>query len=151
MTSVFVIRYWLSASNGPVVMCWCESWTIKKADHRRINAFELWYWRRLLRVPHTARRSNHSVNSKGNLSWTFIRRNDTEAEAPILWPSDEKSWLIRKDTDAGKGWRQEEKGTIEDEMVVWHHQLNEHEFEQIPGDSEGQGSLACCSAWGRIE
>ena len=89
-----------------------------------------------------------SVNPKGNQSWIFIRRIDAETEAPILWPPDVKSWFIRKDPDAGKDQRQEEKGTTEDEMVGWHHWLNGHEFEQTPGDGEGQGSLACCSPWG---
>ena len=74
---------------------------------------------------------------------------DAEAEAPILWPPDVKSRLIQKDPDAGKDWRQEEKGTTEDEMVGWHHWFNGHEFEQTLGDSEGQGSLAGCSPWGR--
>ena len=91
------------------------------------------------------------VNCKGNQSWIFIGRTDAEAEAPILWPSYVKNQLIRKDLDAGKDWRQEKKGTTEDEIVGWHHQLNGHEFEQAPGDGEGQGSLACCSPWGRIE
>ena len=86
------------------------------------------------------------VNPKGNQSWIFIGRTDAEAETPILWPPDE-NWLIWKDPDAGKDWRQEEKGTTEDEMVGWHHWLNEHEFEQAPGDGEGQRSLACCSPW----
>ena len=86
------------------------------------------------------------VISKENQSSTFIRSID--AEAPILWPADSKSWLIRKDPDAGKDWRQEETGRTEDEMVGWHHRLNEHEFEQAPGNGEGQGSLACCSPWG---
>ena len=85
------------------------------------------------------------VNPKGNQSWIFIGRTDAEAEAPIHWPLDAKSRLIRKDPDVGKDWRQEEKGTTEDEMVGWHHRLNGHEFEQTPGDGEGQGSLACCS------
>ena len=84
----------------PVVMYGCQSWTIKKAENRRIDSFELWCWRRLLRAP-----------------WT-----------PILWPPDVKSWLIQKDPDAGKDWRQEEKGTTENEMVGWHHWLNGHEF-----------------------
>ena len=87
------------------------------------------------------------VNPKGNQSWIFIGRTDAEAEAPTLWPPDVKSQLIRKDSDAGKDWEQEEKGATEDEMVGWHHWLNGHEFEQTPGDSEGQGSLACCSSW----
>ena len=88
------------------------------------------------------------VNPKGNKSWIFIGKTHAEAEAPILWPPDAKSWFIRKDPDAGKDWRQEEKGTIEDEMVGWHHQLHGHEFEQAPWDGEGQGRLACCSPCG---
>ena len=88
------------------------------------------------------------VDPKGNQSWIFIGRTDDEAEAPILWPPDAKSWLIRKDSDAGKDWGQEEKWVAEDEMVGWHHQLNGHEFEQALGDGEGQGSLAYCSPWG---
>ena len=91
------------------------------------------------------------VNPKGNQSSIFIGRTDAEAEAPILWPPDEKSQLIRKDSDSGKNWRQEEKGTTEDEMVGWHRQLNRHEFEQALGDDEGQESLACCSPWGHKE
>ena len=75
-------------------------------------------------------------------------RTDAEAETPILWPPDAENWLIRKDPDAGKHWRQEEKGTTEDEMVEWHHWLNGHEFEQTPGVGNGQGGLACCSPWG---
>ena len=82
------------------------------------------------------------VNPKGNQPWIFIRRTDAEAEAPIFWPPDAKSRLIGKDIDAGKDWRQEEKGTTEDKMAGWHHRLNGHEFEQALGDSEGQGSLA---------
>ena len=86
------------------------------------------------------------VHPKGDQSWIFTGR--TAAEAPILWPPDEKSWLIGKDPDARKDWRQEEKGTAEDEMVVWHHWLNGHEFEQALGVSDGQGGLECCSPWG---
>ena len=85
------------------------------------------------------------VNPKGNQSWIFTWRTDAEAKAPILWPHDVKNWLIRKDPDIGKDWRQEEKGMTEDEMVGWHHWLNEHEFEQGPGDGEQLGILACCS------
>ena len=77
----------------------------------------------------------------------FSGRTDAEAETPILRPPDAKSWLTGKDPDAGKDWRQEEKGMTADEMVGWHHRLNGHEFEQAPGDSEGQGSLVCCSPW----
>ena len=86
------------------------------------------------------------VSPKGNQSQIFIGK--TDAEALILWPPDAQKQLIRKDPDDGKDWRQEEKGTTEDEMVGWHHQLNGHEFEQAPGDDKGQGSLVCYSLWG---
>ena len=132
----------------PVVMYGCESWTIKKAEHRRINAFELWYWRRLLRVLDC--KEIKPVNPKGNQSLISIGR--TDAEALILWPSDAKNWLVGKDPDAGKDWRQEEKGTTEDEMVGWHHWLYGHEFEQAPGVGDGQGGLVwCCSPRDRKE
>ena len=92
------------------------------------------------------------VNSKGNQSWIFIERTDAEAETPIFWPPDVKNWLIRKDPDAGKDWRPEEKGATEDEMAGWHHWLDGCEFEQTPegvadgqGVDDGQGSLACYS------
>ena len=91
------------------------------------------------------------VHPKGAQSWVFIGRIDAEAEAPILWPPDAKSWLTGKDSDAGKDWRQEEKRTTEDEMVGWHHQLYGDEFEQAPGAGDGQGGLACCSPWGHKE
>ena len=87
------------------------------------------------------------VNPKGNQSWIFIGRTNAEAETPILWPHDRKNWLIWKDSDAGKYWRQEKKDTTEDEIVRWHHWLNGHEFEQAPGVSDGQGSLPCCNTW----
>ena len=88
------------------------------------------------------------VHPKGDQVWVFIGRTDVEAETPILRPPDGKNWLIGKDPDAGEDWRQEEKGMTEDEMVGWHHWLNGHEFELVPGDGEGQGSLICCSPWG---
>ena len=149
----------------PVVMYGCESWTIKKAEHWRIDAFELWCWRRLSRVPWTARRSNQSIikeispeyptpvllpgKSHGQRSlvgcspWgreesdtterlhftLFIGRTDTEAENPILWLPDVKNWLIVKDPDAGKDWRQEVKGRTEHEMFGRHHLTKGHEFE----------------------
>ena len=91
------------------------------------------------------------VNPKGNQPSISTGRTDAEAEAPILRPPDAKSWLIKKDPDAGKDWRQEEMRATEDELVGWHHWFNEHEFEQDPGDGEGQGSLACCSPWGQKE
>ena len=115
---------------SPVVMYGCESWTIKKVECWRTDAFELWCWKRLLRVPWTEKRSNHP---KGNQSWVFIGRTDAEAETPILWPPDTKNWLIGKDPDARKDWRWEEKGTTEDEMVGWHHPLDEPEFEWTLG------------------
>ena len=104
----------------PVVMYGCESWTMKKAECRRIDAFELWCWRRLLRA--FSCKEIQPVHPNGNQPWTFIGRTDAEAEAPILWPPDAKSWFIGKDPDAGKDWRQE-KGTTEDEMVEWYHQF----------------------------
>ena len=111
----------------PVVMYGCESWSIKKAECRRIDAFELWCGRRLLRVPWTERRSNQSI-LKDIKSWVFIGRTDVEAETPIIWPPDAKNWLIGKDPGTGTDWRQEETGMTEDEMIGWHHQLNGHEF-----------------------
>ena len=91
------------------------------------------------------------VHSKGDQSWVFTGRTDAEAETPILWPPDTKSWLIGKDPDAGKDWRHEERGMTEDEMVGWHHRLNRHKFELTPGVGDGQGGLACCSPWGHKE
>ena len=88
------------------------------------------------------------VNPKGNQSWIFIGGTDAEAEAPMLCSPDVKSWFIGKDADAGKDWRWEEKGTTEDEIVRWHHQLDRHEFEQALGVGDWQGRLACCSPWG---
>ena len=135
----------------PVVMYGCESWTIKKAEHQRIDAFELWCWRSLLRVPWRLSRRVQPVHPKENQSWIFIGRTDAEAETPILQPPDVKNWLIGKEPDAGKDWRQEKKGATEDEMVGWHHRLDGHEFEQAPRVGDGLGSLACCSPWGRKE
>ena len=91
------------------------------------------------------------VHPKGDQIWVFIGRTDAEAETSILWPPHEKSWLIGKDPDAGEDRRWEKKGTVEDEMVGWHHWLNGHEFEQTPGVGDGQGGLACCSPWGHKE
>ena len=93
----------------------------------------------------------HLVHSKGNQSWVFIGKTDVEAETPILWPPDAKSWLIWKDPDAGKDWGQEEKGTTEDEMVGWHHWLDGHGFGWTLGVGDGQGGLVCCSSWGYKE
>ena len=131
----------------PVVMYGCESWTIKKAECQRTDAFELWCWRQLLRVSWTARRSNQSILKEVSPEYSLEGLMLKLKLHPILWPPDAKSWLIWKDPDAGKDWRWEEKGTTEDEMVGWHHQLNGHEFEQALGVSDGQRSLACCSPW----
>ena len=140
----------------PVVRYGCENWTIKKAEKKKKESWALKNWcfwtvvlEKTLESPRTARRS--TVFSKGNQSWIFIGRTDAEAETPILWPTDAKNWLIGKDPDAGKDWRQEEKGLKEDEMVGWHHRLNGHDFEQALGVGEEQGSLAWCSSWGRKE
>ena len=111
----------------PVVIYGCESWTIKKAEHQSIDAFELWCWRRLLRIPWTARRSNQSFLKE--ISPEYSLKDWSEVKTPIPWPPDAKSWLIGKDPDAGKDWRQEEKEMTEDEMVGCHHRLNGHEFE----------------------
>ena len=92
-----------------------------------------------------------SLGLQGDQSWVFIGRTDVETETPILWPPDVKCWLIGKDPNAGKDWRQEEKGTTEDEMVGWHHRLNEHEFDWTPGVGDGHGGLGCCGSWGRKE
>ena len=134
---------------SPVVLYGCErfeSWTIEKAEHWRIDAFVLWCWRRLLRVPWTARRSNQSILN-WNQSWIFIGKTDAEAETPIIWPPDAKNCLTGKDPDAGEDWREEEKGPTEDEMAGWHHWLDGRESEWTPGVGDGQGSLACCDSW----
>ena len=120
-----------------------------EVDHKNGWALKKWcFWtvmlEKTLECPMNCKEIK-SVNRKGNHPWMFIGRTVAEAEAPILWPPDAKSWLIRKDPNAGKDWRQEEKRAAEDEMVRQHHWLNGHEFEQTPGGSGGQRSLACCS------
>ena len=112
----------------PVVMYGCESWTVKKAEHWRTDAFELWCWRTLLKVPWAARRSNQSILKEISPEYS-LEGLMLNLKLPILWPPHAKSWLIWKDPDAGKDWRQEEKGTTEDEMVRWHHWLSGYEFE----------------------
>ena len=91
------------------------------------------------------------VHPKGDQSWVFVGRTDAKAETPVLWPSHVKSWLIGKDSDAGRDWGQEEKGMTEDEVAGWHHQLDGREFEWTSGVGDGQGGLACCNSWGRKE
>ena len=133
----------------PAAMYGCESWTIKKDKHQIIDAFKLWCWRRLLRVPWTARSSQwilKEIKPECSLEGLMLKR-----KLQYILPPAAKDWLNGKDPDAGKDWWQEEKGATEDEMVGWHHWLNGHEFDQTPRDGEGQGSLACCSPWGRKE
>ena len=128
-----------------VVMYECESWTIKKAKHWRIDAFELWCWRRLLRVPWTAGRSNQSILKEVNLEYSLEGLMlDLQYSDHLMWRADslEKPLML-----ASKDWEKRRRGQTEDEMVGWHHKLNGCEFEQTLGDS-GQRSLACCSPWG---
>ena len=127
----------------PVVMYECESWTVKKSEVQTIDAFELWCWRRLLRVPWTARWL-HQSNLK-EISPDIHWKDD--AEAPILWPPDSKNWLIGKDLEPGKDWRQEKKEMTEDEMAGWHHRLDRHEFEQTPGVLQSMGSQRVRHNW----
>ena len=135
----------------PVVMCGCESWTIKKTEKGPKN----WYFwtvvlEKTLESPLDGKEIQ-PVHPKGNQSWVFIGRTDAEAETPILWPRDAESWLIWKDANAGKYWGQEEKRTTEDEMVGWHHRLNVHEFESTLGAGDGQEGLSCWGSWGPKE
>ena len=138
----------------------CESWTVNHVWIWELDCEEGWvpknwcFWtvalEKTLESPLDCKESK-PVDPKGNQSWIFIGRTNVEGEAPILWPADVKNWLMGKDPDTGKDWRQEEKGMTEDEMVGWHRWLYGHEFEQAPGVGNGQGSLACCSPWGRKE
>ena len=97
------------------------------------------------------RKSNQSILKETDQSWVFIGRTDAKAETPILWPPHTRSWLIGKESDAGRDWGQEEKRTTEDEMAGWHHRLGGHEFEWTPGVGDGQGGLVCCDSWVRKE
>ena len=131
--------YLVKAMVFPVVIYGCESLTIKKGEHPRIDAFEPWCWRRLLRVPWTARRSNQSILKEISPEYSF--EGLIWATTPVLWPPYEKNWFICKDPDAGKDWMWE-KGMTGDEMLGWHHQLDGQEFEKAPGIGDGQGGLA---------
>ena len=133
----------------PVVMYGCESWPVKKAEHWRIDAFELWCWRRI--ESPLACKEIQPVHSEGDQPWDFFGRNDAKAETPVLWPPHAKSWLIGKDSEAGRDWGQEEKGMTEDEMAGWHHWLDGRESEWTLGVGDGQGGLACCNSWGHKE
>jgi len=125
---------------------------ISESDHKEGWVLKNWHFQTSVLEKtvesHLDCKEIQPVNPKWNQSWVFIGRTDAEAAAPILWPPDAKNQLIRKDLDAGRDWRQEEKQTTEDEMVGWHHQLNGREFEKALEDGEGQGSLACYSPWG---
>ena len=138
----------LKAMVFPVVMYGCESWTIKKVQKN-------WcFWTVMLeKTPESPLdcKEIQPVHPKGDQSWVFIGRTDVEAETPILWPSDAKSWLIWKDPDAGKDWGQEETGMTEDKMVGWHPWFNGHGFGWTPGVGDRQGGLACCGSWGHKE
>ena len=130
-SSSHVWMWELDNKEGWVLKCWCfQTVVLDKTLESPLYCKEI-----------------KPVNHKGNQPWIVIGRADAEAETPILWPLDVKSQLMGKDPDAGKDWGQKEKRTAEGEMVGWHHRLNGHEFEQTLGDSEGQGSLVCCSPW----
>ena len=133
-----------------IVACVINSWTVKKAERRRIDAFELRCWRRLLRVPWTAKRSNQSI-LKEISPGISLEGMVLKLKLQSLWPPHAKSWLIGKDSDAGRDWGQEEKGTTEDEMAGWHYRLDGRESEWTPGVGDGQGGLACCDSWVREE
>ena len=130
----------------PVVVYGCKSWTIKEAEHRRIDAFELWCWRRLLRVPWTARRSNQSILKEIDPEYSLeglMLKLKLQYFGHLMWRTDsfEKTLMMGK-IEGRRRW-----GWLKDEMVGSHHQLDGHEFEQTPGDSKGEGSLVCCSPW----
>ena len=128
----------------PVVIYGCESWTYKESWAPKNRCFWTVMLEKTLESPLDCKEIK-LVNPQGNQSWIFIGRTDAEAETPIHWPPDGKNWLLGEDPDAGQDWRQEKKGTTEDEMVGWHHQLDGREFEQALGVGDGQGSIPCCS------
>ena len=133
----------------PVVMYGCESWTVKKAECQRIDAFELWCWRRLLRVPWTARRSNQSIlkeTSPGISLEGIMLKLKLQDFSHLM-----RSWLTGKDSDTVRNWGQEEKGTTDKKMAGWHHGLDGRESGWTLGDGDGQGGLACCDSWGHKE
>ena len=126
-----------------------------KLDYKVSWAMQNWYfWTVVLEKTHESpldSKEIQPVHPKGNQSWIYIGRTDAEAETPILWPPDVNNSLIWKDPDAGEDWWWEKKRMIKDELVGWHHQLNGHDFEYIPGIDDGQGGLVCCSPWGHKE
>ena len=130
----------------PVVMYGCESWSIE-SEHQRIDAFKLWCCRRLLKVLWTATRSNKSILKEISPEYS-LEELMLKLRLQYFDHLIQRTDTLEKDADAGKDWGQQEKKMTEDEMVGWHHWHNGHEFEQAPGDSEGQGRLACCHPWG---
>ena len=132
----------------PIVTFGCESCTINKAELWRIDALKLWCWRRLLRVPRTASRSNQSILKEISPEYSL---EGLMLKLQYFVHLMRRADSLEKTLMLGKKWRQEEKGMTEDEMVGWHHQLDGHEFEQAPGVGDGQGSLVCCSPWGHKE
>ena len=134
----------------PVVMYGCESWTCKESWAPKNWCFWTVVLEKTLESP-LDYKEIQPVHPKGDQSWVFIGRTDVEAETPVLWPPDAKSWLIWKDPDPEKDWGQENKGKTEDEMVRWHNQLNGHGFGWTPGVDDGQEGLACCCSWGHKE
>ena len=135
----------------PVVIYGCENWTIKKAEHWRIDAFELWGWRRLLKVPWTAKRSTQSILKEISPEYSLeLLMLKLKLKLQYFGHLMQRADSLEKTPDAGKDWRQEKEMT-EDEMIGWHHWLHAHEFEEASGIGDGQGSLACCSPWGHKE
>ena len=133
----------------PVVIYGCGSWTVRKADCQKMDAFELWCWRRLLRVSWTARRSNQSILNEISPEYSLeglMLKLKLQYFGHLMQRTDSG-----KNPDAGKDWRQEEKGITDNKMVAWHHWLDGHEFEQALGVGYGLGSLVCCSPWGHKE
>ena len=147
LTKVHVVKAIYGFSSSHV-----EMWEL---DHKEGWAPKNWYFQIVVLVKTVEspldNKAIKSVNPKENQPWIFTGRTEAEDEAPIIWPPDAKSQLIGKDPDAGKNWWQKEKRASEDEMVGWHHWLNGYEFQQTPGNSIAQGSLACCSSWGHKE
>ena len=137
-------HYFLLSVGWVIVQCTYPIFFIHSSTYEHLSCFHIVVLEKTLESPSDWKEIK-PVHSKGNQTWIFIGRTDAEAEGPILWPLDAKRWLMGKDPDAGKEWGQEDKGATEDLMVGWHHRLDGHGFEQIPGDSGEQGNLAHCS------
>ena len=146
-----LVQYYSECSQcyglSPSVTYGWESWTIYRMWMPKKWCFQIAMLEKTLEVTLDIKEIK-PVSPRGKQPWIFIGKTDAEAEVPILWPTNARSQLIGQDLDAGKDWGQEEKGATEDEMAGWHHRLDGHEFEPTSGDSEGQGSLLCCSPWG---